>query len=277
MTIWNWKTISCRSVVLTALMLGAGLFHPTFAQDEDSKIGQTPYFCQLDPKANFPNQGSNYCAPASITDGLVYLATARGMDDLVDATDHDGQIALVKELGEAMGTDPAAGTGPDQILSGLRTYVEGRGYSFERLEIASWRSVTGDNKKCFIGAKPDLEWLTRAVADPDTIVLGNFGWYKQGANGIYARNSGHWVNIADTGEEGCFEIRNPALKPDVQQKNTSIELTPVEDDFVYKWPGGKGMNMAGYFQAEGVGLPFGKQYVTAAVLDAVIVFKLKKD
>lgn len=244
----------------------------------NAKANDTPCFWQRDPDADFDNDGRNHCAPVAISDGLIYLANARGYDDLVEATDHEGQIALITELAEAMTTDPTEGTNPDKILTGLRSYAKEHGYTFQRLELATWRGVSNENKKYKIAAKPSLSWMTAAAEDRDTIEVFNFGWYKEEPDGRYSRHSGHWVNVIGAERDApAFELHNPILEPTRQESATSITLTPVDADFTLAQANGGDFNMSGYYEAEGPGLPFNKQNVSAAVLDSVIVFKLKKE
>ncbi len=263
----SWRRLALASL-LALVSLPAALA-------EGDKAEDTPRFWQRDPEAEFENEGRNHCAPASIGVGLVYLATARGFDDLVESTDHDGQVALITELAEEMATDPAEGTNPDKILTGLRSYAKKRGVTFERLELATWRGVSARNRSHLIGTKPKLSWMTAAADDPDAVVIFNFGWYKEDDDGGYTRHSGHWVSVVGSGPRARqFEVHNPALKPERQKTDTRITLAPVEDDFVMTNAAGDETAMTGYYQAEGPGLPFNKNAVSAAVLDSVIVFKL---
>src|SRR3977135_1862117 len=107
-----------------------------FAQQSGSKESLTPTFWQRDPDADFEDEGRMHCAPTSVSDGLIYLAKAYGMKDLVPGTAHKDQIKLIQELAEEFGTDPSiGGTNPDKILTGLQSYVEAKGYKFGRLEL----------------------------------------------------------------------------------------------------------------------------------------------
>ena len=100
----DFIAFACRRSLLALLILQTILF--CARAGDDTKSAATPCFWQRDPDAEFENEGRNHCAPVSISDGLVYLATVRGFDDLVENTDHDGQIALITELAEDMVTDP---------------------------------------------------------------------------------------------------------------------------------------------------------------------------
>lgn len=169
------RKVALVSVFALAALMALGCFQ-SFPADE-TKDEKTPFFCQHDKAAGFAGDGGNYCAPVSIADGLVYLATERGFDDLVENSDHDGQVELVKNLAKAMHTDPKSGTDPDRILTGLVDFIKNRGYVIKRLEIVTARSVTERNKKYLIGTKPDLKWMTAAAENPDVVEVFNFGWY----------------------------------------------------------------------------------------------------
>ena len=197
---------------------------------------------------------------------------------LVDGTDHAAQIALITDLAAEMATDPSEGTNPDKILTGLRSYIEKRGFTFTRLELATWRGVSRDNQSFLIGRKPDLASIARAAEDPDSVVILNFGWYRESADGGYSRQGGHWVHLLGTGPgDDEFQILNPLLPPKRQASETAITLRMVEDDFRADLGNGKDTPMTGFYEAEGVGLPFNRKTVAAAVLDAVIIFTLEKE
>ena len=151
-----------------------------FAQATGSKIELTPTFWQRDPDADFEDEGRMHCAPTSVSDGLIYLTKAFGMKNLVPGTGHKDQIKLIQDLAEDFGTDPnIGGTNPDKILTGLQSYVESKGYELKRLEHKSWRGVSALNKEFKIGTKPDMAWMRAAVLAKDTVVIFNFGWYRE--------------------------------------------------------------------------------------------------
>lgn len=120
--------------------------------------------------------------------------------------------------------------------------------------------------------------MTAAAQDPDVIEIFNFGWYKEEDDGRYTRHSGHWVNVVGVGSEPRhFDVHNPLLKPETQETNTDIILNLIDENFVVTDANGNKSNRTGCYQAEGVGLPFNKNKYSAAILDSVIVFKLKKE
>ena len=260
---------------LTLLSLALALSGAISAQPL-SKERATPAFYQRDKGAGFANQGREYCAPTSISNGLLYLAQARGMARLVDGSGHDAQVRLIKELASLMATDPKIGTSPDKILTGLRKYVAAKGFQFRTLELSSWRSVTKANKSFKVGSKPNLSWITRAVEDPDSVVVFNVGWYDwKDDQEVYFRKGGHWITVVGAGPaQSEFHVHNPSLTPQAQAEKISVKLKQVDKDFSVMGSNEEEKNMAGYYQVSGPGLPYNSE-VRTAVLDSVIVFSLR--
>jgi hypothetical protein len=244
-----------------------------FAQQTGSKESLTPTFWQRDPDADFEDEGRQHCAPTSVSDGLIYLSRAFGLKDLVPGTEQKkDQIKLIQDLAEEFSTDPSiGGTNPDKVLTGLQSYVKSKGYELNRLEIMTWRTVSDANKQFKTGTKPDMSWMRTAANSKDTVVVFNFGWYHKTEDG-YTRKGGHWVAVVGaSGNE--FTVHNPILPSDQQSQKKSVTLTLL-DDFVVAKDSGEA-NMKGYYDGEGPGLPR-RDAVEAAILDAVIVFSLKK-
>jgi hypothetical protein len=240
------------------------------------KIEGTPGFCQEDEEAGFADGGSNYCAPTAISNGLIYLAQARGLAALAPGSAHADQINLIKELAADMGTDPKNGTDPDRITTGLRRYVEGKGLRVGRLEVATWRKLGLENRACSVGKAPELEWMRAAAADPDCVEVFNVGWYRTEPNG-YSRHGGHWVTVVGAGPgPRDFSIHNPLLRPQTQKTKMGVALTLLDRAFAISDASGKvSGNMGGYYRVDGPGLPLGSK-TAAAVLDSVIVFSVQK-
>lgn len=239
--------------------------------DAGGKAELTPAFWQRDPEAGFEDEGRMHCAPSAVSDGLIYLATTKGMTDLVPGVSHEAQIQLIQKLAEDFKTDPSVGgTNPDKIVTGLQTYVGDKGYALKRLELKTWRPVRAANKEFKIGTKPDIGWMRRAARDNDTVVVFNFGWYYEDGES-YTRKGGHWVAVVDAGEGSDFIVHNPMLQPERQMHDTSVKLTLIDHDLVVTNDDGEA-NMKGYYEADGPALPHGK--TVKAILDAVIVFTI---
>ena len=263
-----------RVLLLSALALAiSGPTTAVFAQKTGSKEDLTPTFWQRDPDADFEDEGRMHCAPTSVSDGLIYLAKAYGMKDLVAGTGHKEQIKLIQELAEEFGTDPSiGGTNPDKILTGLQSYVKSKGYEASRLELRSWRGVSAANKEFKTGAKPEMSWMRSSARSKDTVVIFNFGWYHKTEDG-YERKGGHWVAVVGIGSDSEFIVHNPILPSEKQSDKRSVKLTLLDNDFIVAKESGEA-NMKGYYEAEGPGLPHGDS--VTAILDSVIVFTLKK-
>jgi hypothetical protein len=261
----------CLVLCSSGALLGQGL---SLARETLSKEQSTPGFWQRDPQADFPDEGRMHCAPTAISDGLIYLFRAFAMEGLVPGADHDSQIGLINDLAEQFHTDPSiGGTNPDRIITGLRSYVGSKGYSFNRLEVMTWRGLSNANKRFKLGTKPGLDWMREAARSKDTVVAFNFGWYQRKGDS-YVRNGGHWVAVVGAASDSAeFSIHNPALPSKDQSAKTSVALTLLDEDFRVSTEHDE-PNMNGYYRGEGAGLPHGK--AVTAVLDAVIVFSLKK-
>lgn len=273
-----------RHKIVFFLILALSFFASTqktiiFGQKAQSKADLTPTFWQRDPDANFEDEGRMHCAPTSVSDGLIYLAKAFGMTDLVPGTQRKkDQIKLIEELAEHFQTDPSiGGTNPDKILTGVQSYVRSTGYELNRLELMSWRTVSNSNKKFKIGTKPDISWMRSAARSKDTVMILNFGWYYETEDG-YNRKGGHWVAVVGADPDSNeFYVHNPLLRSEEQSKKKSVALNRLDEDFIVVESEGKEIeekNMRGYYECEGPGLPHGNS--VEAILDAVIVFSLKK-
>lgn len=259
---------------LIAAALACCLIASASAESASSKSELTAAFWQRDPDASFEDEGRMHCAPSAVCDGLIYLAQAFDLHDLVPGVDHDSQIKLVTELADDFDTDPSVGgTNPDKILTGLQTYADSKGYELDRLELKSWRGVSASNKEYKIGTKPDLAWMRSAARSEKTVEILNFGWYYQDGS-AYKRKGGHWVAVVGAGKEGEFTVRNPLLPSERQTDESAIDLTALDGGFVATTDSGE-MNMNGYFEGNGPGLPHGK--TVKAILDAVIVFSLQDE
>jgi len=262
--------------ILASLLLILCLAVPAGASERGTHTGT---FCQMDPGAGFENEGTNYCAPTSIANGLLYLATARGMADLVDGTDHGSQVALIRKLADEMDTDPDIGTNPGKIIDGLESYLEARGYSFASLQVAGWRNLNEEHEKYLVSRKPDMEWIRKAAGDPDTVVILNNGWYRETDGDSYLRKGGHFVVVVGAGPgNGEFQVHNPALEPGEQKTETSVTLALIDGDTVAdaKGNGVEELHLDGYYRMKGPGLPYSSEKAAFAALDFVIVFKVKK-
>ena len=271
------KALPAAAVLATLLALCLVLCRAGIAETPD-KGDHTGTFCQKDPEAGFENDGNNYCAPTSIVNGLFYLATARGMKDLLPGTDHDSLVAAIKEMAEEMDTDPDIGTNPSKIIIGLGSYLGTRGYSLSKMEVAGWRRLDSEHKKYLVSEKPEMNWIQNSINNPDTIVIFNNGWYRDGDDGGYIRKGGHFTIAVGAGSDGEFHVHNPALEPSEQKTETTVNLSPLGSDVVAdaRSNGVEELHLGGYYRMEGPGLPHTKEKAAFAALDFVLAFKVNK-
>ena len=138
--------------------------------------------------STLPGNGSNYCGPASASNGLAWLAD-NGYPDLFDQPD---QVELMRDLGEYCNTNPSNGTGPVSMLNGLEDYIADSGYSIKRLEYQGMRNVIGWSQ--FNERTPSKDWMMQGLEGNSMVLLG-VGWYEKDGND-YVRNGGHWITLA---------------------------------------------------------------------------------
>ena len=165
------------------------------------KILSTPDFCQTDKLGKFHDNGKNFCGPAAVSNSFVWLAE-NGFPNLFDKVSNSkqGQISLINTLAdrEWMKTVSKDGTGPRDLMSGIKKYVEAKGYEPDRLDCQGWRPVGGS----FSSKSPtvSLDWLREAIADPRGAAWINIGWYQHGkVKDELVRAGGHWMTLVGYG------------------------------------------------------------------------------
>jgi hypothetical protein len=262
-------------LLLVASLLVIDLGH---AQDpQGSRPDETPHFWQLDPRGGFENGGRDYCCPVAISNSLVYLAR-QGFPSLAPGENgKQAQIDLINTLAskDYFGTDPAIGTGPGDVLVGLKKYVENCGYRCEELAYKGWRSVGRKEQDHVKGNRPDLAWLKSAISNPHGAVWLNIGWYKKNGENRWKRDGGHWVTLVgfDPNNPETLWIHNPLTRGNGDQPDDPAK------DVIYLQQVSAGTletgktsteNAAGMYQVSGPALPLARG-VDAAFLDDAIV------
>ncbi len=106
---WKGPVGSTLRAVAMGLVLGASSV--LLAQQSPTKEVSTPGFWHWrDPRqASFFRIGDAPCiaGPTAISDRLIYLSRAFGMQGLVAGSDHDSQMGLITDLAEQFHTDPS--------------------------------------------------------------------------------------------------------------------------------------------------------------------------
>jgi hypothetical protein len=164
------------------------------------KLDSIPDLMQTDPEAELPGGGTQYCAPVSVSNSLMWLAS-HGFDNLApDSTDRkEAQATVARSLGSEryMDTNLESGTGPFGVLRGVSRHIKDKGYPYQSLEYQGWREHPA---RFSTGVDvPQLEWLKRGLVG-NSVVWLNLGWYEYDSSADqYERIGGHWVTLVGYG------------------------------------------------------------------------------
>jgi hypothetical protein len=186
------------------------------------RASRIPDFLQTDRDAGFAGSGSQYCAPTAVSNSLMGLA-ANGYDELRPSGDSKrAQIAMIRSLSSSMKTSPTIGTDVSQLLSGVETYVTDAGYSIAELSYEGWRPVPSDYEA---GELPDLDDIRTAIANAQSAVWLNVGWYTlDEESGDYIRSGGHWVTVVGyDGDDLLIHDPSPAAGSGFRTQRISVE------------------------------------------------------
>ena len=220
------------------------------AQAHRAKVAATPDFLQTDPEAGLAKAGSQFCAPAAVSNSLMWLA-ANGYDDLRPAGNAKAaQIRLIRKLAgrDYMNTSPSAGTDVMQVLNGVASYVDEAGYSIASLSYEGWRSAP---EEYAAGEHPDLDSIRESVVGDTSAVWLNVGWYVYDEDsGDYERRGGHWVTVVGFAGDDLL-IHDPAPSAGRKKWTQRIELTALAEGRLTGNQRGLPRDAAGYYEAGG--------------------------
>jgi hypothetical protein len=243
------------------------------------KAAETPHFWQRDSRGGFANGGRDYCCPVAVSNSLVYLAHHGFPALLPEGNGDQPQIDLINLLASSdyFGTDPANGTSPGEVLSGVQKYVEDNGYRCERLEYEGWRKVGRNNQDEIKASRPSLDWIKEGIRNPHGAVWLNIGWYTQNGDGEWKRTGGHWVTLVGCGnadDANQLLIHNPGMRGSDNPANDVVHLQPVAEGTLDTGRQST-EDASGMYLISGLGLPISRG-VDAAFLDAAIVLVVSR-
>ena len=241
------------------------------------KLSSMPDFFQADRAYGpLPRNGNAYCGPTAAANALVWLDT-NGFGNLLPAArpGPKEQLELIRLLGtvEYMKTDPVNGSGPSQIMDGVKRYCFERGYR-TLIEHAGWRT-----RSYRVADKPAIGWMLQRVEGTSSLVV-NIGWYKAEEDGkTCTRTGGHYVTVVGYergGGETWLYVHDPA-KRSRKAKRTSTERWPVKcqlrplpaDAALRKKAGGDTFPGEGLLILDGIPL---KKGADRAIIDGAIAF-----
>ncbi|MEO6054642.1 MAG: hypothetical protein ABIP97_11570 [Chthoniobacterales bacterium] len=254
-----------RAAFLCALHL---LITPLHAAD---KASATPNLCQTDPDGKFAGDGSQFCAPVSVSNSFIWLSqNGYPALDPSGRGDKSAQLEMVRTLSseDYLNTSTGNGTNPKKVLNGVTTYLTEFGLHAASLKYEGWREVP---QEFLAGEYPDLSQIKNAIAKPGGIVWLNIGWYHlEGSQ--YIRHGGHWVTLVGMEADNALLIHNPA--PKASREGDTVYAKRIEDGTLASGKEtvtGLPRVAKGYYQITGA-LPMGT--TTIAILDGAIILQM---
>ncbi|MCP4438566.1 MAG: hypothetical protein GY810_06440 [Aureispira sp.] len=244
----------------------------------DTKIQKTPDLCQSDKGFPELDRVNDLCGPTAVSNAFVWLSK-NGYSKLSPyGYSKSDQIDLTMKLASAeyMRTAENKGTTVAAMIGGIEKYVENKGYSYETIDMYGWSCLGSKHSSKKISKKPDIEALKDAIADKNSIVILNFGWYYyDNSTYKYTRNNGHWVTAVGYGKDEYNNtyiiIHNPSGRGGVDKNQEYVKLTKMGHKEVTESRCGM-TNTYGYYKAGG---SFGfKAKVDLSILDAVLILKM---
>lgn len=245
------------------------------------KVKATPDLCQTDKEAGFPGGGGTFCAPVSVSNGLIALSE-RGFPRLrpTATTLKQSQIQLVNILARKEYMDADDGAGPASVMRGLQKYIEQAGYRIERMEYQGWRKGgRGHPAKAEI---PNLAWIKEGIADPQGAVFLNIGWYMNEQGGRqFRRTGGHWMTLVGYGvskagrkDPSTFLIHDPAPRTGASGRTQYVKFENLTAGTLVGNDAPLPRSAVGYFRmGDGMVIKKGRDL---AILDAVVVLVLSE-
>ena len=268
------------SGLLAALFVTAllGALPPTHV----AKVAETPDFLQTNAKAGFSGIGVRFCAPVAVSNSFMWLA-GHGYENLKpegSGNDEDAQITMIRILASAemMNTNLETGTGVTGLLEGARRYVRKAGYRCRKIEFRGWRAAPSQYRPH--AQPPDPAWMKELIADDNSAVWLNVGWYNYDEDAEeYRRVGGHWVTLAGYGEDedareapDVFIVKDPSPRAGSAPANEHIQLEKIEKGTLTGDNKGLPKKATGYYQiTDGMHIP---KKAKSAILDALAVVVL---
>ena len=200
------------------------------------KVTATPNLCQTDPDGEFAGDGSQFCAPVSISNSLMWLA--KNGYPALDPTgegDKAAQLKMVRTLASSdyLDTNTGNGTNPKKVLVVLSAYLEECNLEPASLQYQGWRAVP---EEFAAGqSQPGLSWIKAGIKRPGGAVWLNIGWYRQEGD-QYVRHGGHWVTLVGCGvnadgenDSEAFIIHNPSPKAGRSAFGDVVHFEEIEE------------------------------------------------
>jgi hypothetical protein len=243
------------------------------SQANEGKVATMPDFCQTDSAyGSLPNKGRSHCGPAAVSNALLWQAQ-NGWEKLLavknpSAKDH---YTLIQTLGSEpfMNTHETKGTGPTQLMNGIKKYVFEKGYR----AVIEYMGIRTNNYR--VGKTPRIPWILRTIKGSANLVL-NVGWCTFDKDKkVYTRIGGHFITVAgyETGKQGkvtllCYD---PATRCGKARRLEKCQLVPLPSRASIKFKSGATHPAAGLYQLKGIKV---KSSADIGILDGAIAFTL---
>lgn len=236
-----------------------------------AKASQVPDFLQTDREAGFAKSGSQFCAPTAVSNSLMWLAD-NGYEELRPAGEAKGsQIAMIKILSgkNFMKTSPSIGTDAAQLMRGVESFVDESGYTISELSYQGWRQVPADRLDAEL---PDLEAIKTYVADDQSAVWLNVGWYSfDEESEEYERRGGHWVTAVGFLDDDLL-IHDPSPAAGSGFRTQRITLEELSGGRLTGNQRNLPRSATGYYEISG---EMAKGSETTCILDGVVFMTLE--
>ena len=194
------------------------------ADMEKSKAVSFPDFTQTDIAKDLAGEGSQFCAPVSVANSLVWLAR-QGVPGILNGPDAaPAHRELVDDLARRMETSTDNGTSAEQLAGGLEVFLQRAKIRKPTIFYAGWRPGAGGQPA--EDRIADLAWLAKYGSGPDVAWI-NIGFYRlEGKNGGYIRESGHWISLASLGDR--LTVSDPSSRAGSEASKQELAVRALE-------------------------------------------------
>jgi hypothetical protein len=244
------------------------------------KLDSIPDLMQTDPDADLPGGGTQYCAPVSASNSLMWLA-GHGFDSLSpdSANQGEAQAAVARTLGSEryMDVNLESGTGPTGVLRGLSRYIKDQGYPYQSLGYQGWRKHPA---RFSTGVEvPEIEWLKEGLMGYSGVWL-NIGWYQYDSSADqYERVGGHWITLVGYGvdrngneDPSVLIIHDPGTKSGRDLVHEYVRVELIDSGRLRGEQDGLPRSAVGYYRL--VGDLHVRTDADFGILDGAVVLKM---
>jgi len=245
-----------------ALFMAAFVVCPLAVSEHSRFFSDIPDFTQTDVKGDAFGNGQQFCAPAAVSNSLVWLN-----GESVDQR----RLVLLLASESYMNTDLRIGTGTSELLRGVDRYLKEQFGGYRTLSYQGWRRHPRDYSANV--RLPTLSFIARGLTERSAAWL-NVGWYRvNAASKEYERIGGHWVTLVgyDLGNDQLI-INDPAPRAGRTRSSEHVSFRALTGGRLTGTKSGLPTDARGYLQL-GRGLHLHPRADTA-IVDGVVLLEL---